>query len=180
MAKKKKEQIIFHQIKQDPYIYFYVGEKYYHRLQPMTSSIEWLLEQVEHNISKTIIEQAKEMHKQEIIKAFDEGQEYEYQYHINNAPKFDSETYYQETFVSKGSDDKNYTDNYPELDGINNLISQQETLYTEEQVREVAKYTISEWASFNEQREHDHEKLVKTWLSIELQNFIQSLKQTKL
>jgi len=48
---------------------------------------------------------AKEMHKQEIVKAFDEGQEYEYQYHINNAPKFDSETYYQETFVSKGSDE---------------------------------------------------------------------------
>ena len=41
---------------------------------------------------------SKEMHKAEIIKAFDEGQEYEYQYHINNAPKFDSETYYQETF----------------------------------------------------------------------------------
>lgn len=34
MAKKKKEEIIFHQEKQDPYIYFYVGEKYYHRLQP--------------------------------------------------------------------------------------------------------------------------------------------------
>ena len=41
---------------------------------------------------------SKEMHKKEIIKAFDEGQEYEYQYHINNAPKFESETYYQETF----------------------------------------------------------------------------------
>jgi hypothetical protein len=44
------------------------------------------------------INKAKEMHKQEILTAFDEGQEYEYQYHINNAPKFDSETYYQETF----------------------------------------------------------------------------------
>jgi heme oxygenase len=42
----------------------------------------------------------KEMEKQQIIHAFDEGQEYEYQYHINNAPKFDSETYYQETFKS--------------------------------------------------------------------------------
>ena len=42
-----------------------------------------------------------EMHKQEIIDAFDEGQEYEYQYHINNVPKFDSETYYQETFKKK-------------------------------------------------------------------------------
>jgi len=41
---------------------------------------------------------SKLLHKEEILKAFDEGQEYEYQYHINNAPKFDSETYYQETF----------------------------------------------------------------------------------
>ncbi len=38
------------------------------------------------------------MEKGQIIKAFDEGQEYEYQYHINSAPKFDSETYYQETY----------------------------------------------------------------------------------
>lgn len=41
---------------------------------------------------------AKEMEKEQMIKAFDEGQEYEYQYHINSAPKFDSETYYQETY----------------------------------------------------------------------------------
>lgn len=41
---------------------------------------------------------AKEKEKEQIIKAFDEGQEYEYQYHINSAPKFDSETYYQETY----------------------------------------------------------------------------------
>ena len=54
-----------------------------------------------------------------------------------------------------------------------------ETLYTEEQIIEIVKYTISEWASLNEQREHDHDKLVKTWLSIEFKNFIQSLKQPK-
>lgn len=41
---------------------------------------------------------AKEMEKEQIIKAFDEGQEYEYQYHINSAPKFYAETYYQETY----------------------------------------------------------------------------------
>ena len=41
---------------------------------------------------------AKEMHKQEIVYAFDEGQEYEYQYHINSTPKFDSQTYYNETY----------------------------------------------------------------------------------
>ena len=43
-------------------------------------------------------QQAKAMHKEEIIEAFDEGQEYEYQYHIDLTPKFYSETYYNETF----------------------------------------------------------------------------------
>jgi hypothetical protein len=68
------------------------------------TSIEWLVEQMQNNIHHTIkipseyVEQAKEMHKGEILTAFDEGQEYEYQYHINNAPKFDSETYYNETY----------------------------------------------------------------------------------
>jgi len=66
------------------------------------TSIEWLLEQVEHNISKTIIEQAKEMHKQEIIDAFShtEIMSGEYFQVFDNA-----EEYYQETFVSKGSDE---------------------------------------------------------------------------
>ena len=68
------------------------------------TSIEWLVKELKLEGYDHAIQQAKEMHKQEIIDAFDEGQEYEYQYHINNAPKFDSETYYQETFVSKGSD----------------------------------------------------------------------------
>ena len=72
------------------------------------TSIEWLWEQIPFEFTSKrsafeVFEQAKEMHKKEIVKAFDEGQEYEYQYHINNAPKFDSETYYQETFGSKGN-----------------------------------------------------------------------------
>ena len=65
------------------------------------NSIEWFYNELKHIIPNDFLgkyEQAKEMHKQEILSAFDEGQEYEYQYHINNAPKFDSETYYQETF----------------------------------------------------------------------------------
>jgi len=33
-----------------------------------------------------------------ILKAFDKGQEYEYEYHINSAPKFNSKTYYKETY----------------------------------------------------------------------------------
>jgi hypothetical protein len=45
-----------------------------------------------------LFEQAKEMHKKEIIQAFDSGVEDDG--YIDNA-----EQYYQETFVSKGSDD---------------------------------------------------------------------------
>lgn len=51
------------------------------------------------------IKQAKQLEKQQIIDAFDEGQEYEYQYQINDAPKFDSQTYFIETYGSKGSDE---------------------------------------------------------------------------
>lgn len=73
------------------------------------TSIEWFiyeLEKVNYHPTEAMVMYAKKLHKQEIIKAFDEGQEYEYQYHINNAPKFDSETYYNETFVNKQSNDK--------------------------------------------------------------------------
>ena len=65
------------------------------------SSVEWLYEKMfMHRGLITIeeFEQAKAMHKEEITQAFDEGQEYEYQYHINSTPKFDSETYYIETY----------------------------------------------------------------------------------
>ena len=41
---------------------------------------------------------AKQKEKKQIMNDFDEGQEYEYQYHINSTPKFDSETYYNETY----------------------------------------------------------------------------------
>jgi len=107
------------------------------------TSIEWLIKELytEMNMSgdgrvlDEILEEAKEMHKQEIIKAFDECQEYEYQYHINNAPKFDSETYYQETFVSKGSDD-----HISDISKMVDVPKQQETLYTEEQVNSYAEY----------------------------------------
>ena len=44
------------------------------------------------------LSEAKAMEKEQIIEAFDEGQEYEYQYHINSTPKFDSQTYFNETY----------------------------------------------------------------------------------
>ena len=48
-----------------------------------------------------VIDKAEEllqMEREQIIEAFDEGQEYEYQYHVNSTPKFDSETYFNETY----------------------------------------------------------------------------------
>ena len=78
----------------------------------MQTSIEWFIEHLlgngllrltkeDHSLYSELRDKAKEINKREIEDAFDEGQEYEYQYHINNAPKFDSETYYQETFKKK-------------------------------------------------------------------------------
>jgi hypothetical protein len=54
-----------------------------------------------HNIYYDI----KQMEKEQIINAFDEGQEYEYQVFVNSAPRFFSDTYYNETYGSKGSDE---------------------------------------------------------------------------
>jgi hypothetical protein len=71
--------------------------------------VQWLekeLKKIPFVNPKEVFEQAKEMEKQQIIDAFDEGQEYEYQYHINNTPKFDSQTYFNETYGSKGSETK--------------------------------------------------------------------------
>jgi len=66
------------------------------------TAVEWLRQELlkrdMDNSIKDLFKQAKEMEKQQIIDAFDEGQEYEYQYHINSAPKFDSLTYYKENF----------------------------------------------------------------------------------
>jgi hypothetical protein len=66
------------------------------------TSIEWLYAlSKQRELDVFDLEQAQAMHKAEIIKAFDESENYYYQYLINHAPKFDSETYYQETFKNK-------------------------------------------------------------------------------
>ena len=79
------------------------------------TAVNYLLKYIEPSLTdeqkhffSIVIQQAKEMEKQQIIDAFDEGQEYEYQYHINNTPKFDSETYFAETYGSKGNETKYY------------------------------------------------------------------------
>jgi hypothetical protein len=45
-----------------------------------------------------IIEQAKEMEKEQIEEAFANGVDDEYGWHINNVPRKNSETYYNETY----------------------------------------------------------------------------------
>jgi hypothetical protein len=77
------------------------------KMNKQQTAVEWLEFEItkrgphENNPPQWLIElyeQAKEMEKEQIIDAFDEGQEYEYQYHINSTPKFYSETYYRETY----------------------------------------------------------------------------------
>jgi hypothetical protein len=70
----------------------------------MKTAVEWLVHELGLDCTtdhEDEIHEALEMEKKQIIDAFDEGQEYEYQYHINSAHKFDSETYYNETFKSE-------------------------------------------------------------------------------
>jgi hypothetical protein len=80
------------------------------------TSIEWLLNklnlfnQIENDyINKLIFEQAKEMHKQEIIDAYTQGD-----YDVYNGKSYitadTAEQYYQETFVSKGSSNYDIAD----------------------------------------------------------------------
>ena len=66
------------------------------------TSIEWLIEQLQapcRGIPSHIIEQAKEMHKQEIIDAYNKS------FELRDKPYSTADKYYQETFVSKGSDE---------------------------------------------------------------------------
>jgi len=52
----------------------------------------------ETETAQRVILLAKEMEKEQIEEAWDEGQECEYQYHINAGPKYNSNTYYNETY----------------------------------------------------------------------------------
>ena len=77
------------------------------------TAVEWLIQQFELHYNgendlyyNEFITQAKEMEKQQIIDAFDEGQEYEYQVFVNSAPRFFSDTYFEKTYGSKGSETK--------------------------------------------------------------------------
>jgi hypothetical protein len=74
------------------------------------TAVEWLIEQIkkEHPFWTSIFEQAKEMEKEQIIDAFDEGKSDGYK----TAREWDemvifsnSDHYYNETYGSKGSDE---------------------------------------------------------------------------
>lgn len=66
------------------------------------SNEEWRL------LENKLGEEAKQIEREQIKLAFAEGQEYEYQYHINSTPKFDSKTYYIETYGVKGKENKTF------------------------------------------------------------------------
>ena len=75
------------------------------------TSIKWMVEQIirknpiitqflpNYNFDKEIIEQSKEMHKQEIIDAFKKGQALGF----DDNPNYMAEQYYQETYGNKDS-----------------------------------------------------------------------------
>lgn len=68
----------------------------------MQTAVEWLIEQLQapcRGIPSHIIEQAKQMEKEQIINAFDEGLDDRF-YGFSDR----SEQYYNETYGSKGSD----------------------------------------------------------------------------
>jgi predicted nucleotidyltransferase len=78
------------------------------------TAVEWQFEQLFNSFEKfnngeytfdeylksnlEIREQAKEMEKEQIEEAFANGVDDEYEWHINNVPRKNSETYYNETY----------------------------------------------------------------------------------
>ena len=68
------------------------------------TSIEWFIEKIgiidiKDHYYKELYEQAKEMHKQEIIDAYNKS------FELRHKPYSTADKYYQETFVSKESDE---------------------------------------------------------------------------
>ena len=148
------------------------------------------LENIEWFATKEI-EQAKEMHKQEIIDAFKSGLKSPYHQDYTfvtqeNQEGTKSGQYYQETFVSKGSDEH--------IVDTNKMIEvpQQETLYTEEQVQKMIdnaliNYEIG-WADRKKQQNLYTEKEIRKAIygnpkfifgKDQAESIIQSLKQPK-
>ena len=117
----------------------------------MQTAIEWLDEQLQDTmyfvygytdgVRKVTIpledymrlkQVALEMEKEQIINAFDEGQEYEYQVFVNSAPRFFSDTYYNETYGSKGSDEEKT--NSQRFDEFMQLVTSSQTEISDEEI----------------------------------------------
>lgn len=67
------------------------------------TAVEWLREQfhkVPYSQFGNLFEQAKKMEKEQIEKSFDDGQDIEYEYHINSVKRQfnDGKQYYKETY----------------------------------------------------------------------------------
>jgi len=182
----------------------------------MQTSIEWLIKELytEMNMSgdgrvlDEILEEAKEMHKQEIIDAYKADS-----FHVSLK---DAEQYYQETFVSKGSDetlkeyhivDTNEMIDIPKHIHIDTLweifrienpnsvggfkekyevfkwlyFKLESTLYTEEQVIGFAQWISGKYSFGNILGKwYLHENTNKNYTEKELFHlYIQSLKQPK-
>jgi len=115
------------------------------------TSIEWLVKELyargpigqdTPTWLKELYEQSKQMYKQEILDAHIAGQP------LYSCQSEKAEQYYQETFVSKGSDDH--------IVDTNEMIEvpQQETLYTEEQVLAFSKWLASNWIPLHVTKEY--------------------------
>jgi hypothetical protein len=99
-----------------------------------------------------IFDDVKYLHKQEIIDAYNKS------FELRDKPYSTADKYYQETFVSKGSDDH--------ISDISKMVEvpQQENLYTEEQVREAIEIAFKHWLHYS---------------SCNVEEIIKSLKQPK-
>jgi hypothetical protein len=63
------------------------------------TAVDWLAEQMLWNeFHNPYLEQAKEMEKEQIEEAFANGVDDEYEYHVNNQPRKNTEDYYKETY----------------------------------------------------------------------------------
>ena len=66
------------------------------------TAVEWLIEKLDQNfdyVTDTLIEQAKEMEKQQIVSAFNHGEDFsDWYFDVNNPSVLCSENYYNEIF----------------------------------------------------------------------------------
>ena len=91
--------------------YHHVGTNEMIEINKTMTAVEYFfneLQRMQYFIGNDMLEankQANKMFEQQIIDAFDEGQEYEYQVFVNSAPRFFSDTYYNQTYGSNGSDE---------------------------------------------------------------------------